>query len=97
MTADDALVAVMATMDAAAMPYMIAVSQLPTGLAFERQGAFEGVAGTIRQVITVAQSPFVCELFELGDDPHDRARFARRASVQVMARRRCPSSIKRQP
>ncbi len=44
------------------------------------------MTGTIRHVITLAGSPFVCELFELSDDPHDRARFARRVSARVLTR-----------
>ena len=52
----------------------------------ERQGAFEAVTGTIRYLVALAGSPFVCELFELSDDPHDRARFARRLSARVLGR-----------
>lgn len=59
-------------------------THLPSGLVLERQGAFEGVTGTVRHVITLIGSPFVCELFELSDDPHDRARFARRVSARVL-------------
>ena len=117
MTSDEALVTVMAALDAAAVPYMIVGSlasnfhgiprstrdadfvvefrtgslqrlgsHLPSGLVLERQGAFEGVTGTVRHVITLVGSPFVCELFELSDDPHDRSRFARRVSTRVVTR-----------
>lgn len=117
MTPDEAVVTVLAALDAAAIPYMIvgslasnfhgiprstrdadfvvqlsrdSLQQLDThlagGLALERQGAFEGVTGTTRHLITLAGSPFVCELFELSDDPHDRARFARRVQARVFAR-----------
>ena len=34
----------------------------------------------------MAGSPFVCELFELSDDPHDQSRFARRVSARVLTR-----------
>ena len=61
-------------------------AELPAGLLLERQGAFEAVTGTIRYLVTLAGSPFVCELFELSDDPHDRARFARRLSARVLGR-----------
>src|SRR4029077_9592046 len=61
-------------------------THLPRELVLERQGAFEGVTGTVRHVITLVGSPFVCELFELSDDPHDRARFARRVSARVLTR-----------
>jgi hypothetical protein len=57
---------------------------LPQGLTLDRQGAFEGVTGTLRQLITLADSVFVCELFQLSDDPHDVERFARRQAAQVL-------------
>jgi len=55
-------------------------------LVLERQGAFEAVTGTVRHLISLAGSPFVCELFELSDDPHDRARFARRVAARLLTR-----------
>ena len=61
-------------------------AHLTSGLVLERQGAFEGVTGTTRHLVTLAGSPFVCELFELSDDPHDRARFDRRVSARVLTR-----------
>ena len=117
MTPDEAVVSVLAALDAAAIPHMLVGSmasnfhgiprstrdadlvvqlaagglqrlaaELPAGLLLERQGAFEAVTGTIRYLVTLAGSPFVCELFELSDDPHDRARFARRLSARVLGR-----------
>lgn len=117
MTPDEAVVAVLAALDAAAISYMLVGSmasnfhgiprstrdadlvvqlaagglqrlaaELPAGLLLERQGAFEAVTGTIRYLVALAGSPFVCELFELSDDPHDRARFARRLSARVLGR-----------
>lgn len=117
MTPDEAVVSVLAALDAAAIPYMLVGSmasnfhgiprstrdadlvvqldagglqrlaaELPAGLLLERQGAFEAVTGTIRYLVTLAASPFVCELFDLSDDPHDRARFARRLSARVLGR-----------
>ena len=117
MTPDEAVVSVLAALDAAAIPYMLVGSmasnfhgiprstrdadlvvqlaagglqrlaaELPAGLLLERQGAFEAVTGTISYLVTLAGSPFVCELFELSDDPHDRARFARRLSARVLGR-----------
>ena len=56
-------------------------ARLPAGLILERQGAFEAVTGTMRYLIVLAESPFVCELFVLSDDAHDRERFARRQAV----------------
>jgi hypothetical protein len=40
----------------------------------------------MRYVITLQHSPFVCELFICGDDPHDIARFQRRQPVRVLDR-----------
>lgn len=58
-------------------------ASLPYGLTLERQGAFEAVTGTTRYLIVLAGSPFVCELFVLSDDAHDRERFARRQPARV--------------
>jgi hypothetical protein len=113
-TPDDAVVAVFAALDAAAIPYMLVGSlasnfhgiprstrdadfvvelsanslsrlgaHLPSGLTLEPQGAFEAVTGTMRYLIVLAASPFVCELFVLSDDDHDRERFARRQSARI--------------
>ena len=115
MTPDEAVVSVLAALDAAAVPYMLVGSlasnfhgiprstrdadfvvqlspdglqrlaaHLPPGLLLERQAAFEAVTGTVRHLITLVGSPFVCELFELSDDPHDLSRFARRLSARVL-------------
>jgi len=115
-TTDAAVVAVLAALDAAAIPYMIVGSlasnfhgiprstrdadfvvqlasdslqrleqELPNGLTLERQGAFEAVTGTLRYLVVVADSPFVCEMFVLSDDAHDLERFARRQPVTMLA------------
>ena len=117
MTPDEAVLAVLDALDAAAIPYMIVGSlasnfhgvprstrdadfvvqlspdslqrlgaSLASGLVLERQAAFEAVTGTLRHLVVLRGSPFVCELFELSDDPHDRARFDRRVSAQVLTR-----------
>jgi hypothetical protein len=116
-TPDEAIVAVLAALDAAAIPYMIVGSlasnfhgipratrdadfvvrlshddldrleqHLAPGLRLDRQGAFEGVTGTLRHLIALSDSVFVCELFQLSDDPHDVERFARRRAAQVLGR-----------
>ena len=59
---------------------------LPGKLHLDPQAAFETVAGTTRYLVTLRKSPFVCELFMCGDDPHDAARFARRRRVRVLDR-----------
>lgn len=115
MTPDDAVVAVLAALERAAVPYMLVgslasnfhgvprstrdadividlapgalerlVGALDPRLSLVPQPAFETVTGTLRHLIQVAGTPFVCELFTLGDDPHDRARFARRLRVHVL-------------
>lgn len=61
-------------------------SALPAGLHLEPQAAFETVTGTTRYLVTLRHSPFVCELFVCGDDPHDTARFDRRERVHVLNR-----------
>jgi hypothetical protein len=116
-TADDAVVAVLDALAAAAIPYMLVGSlasnvhgiprstrdadivvelppgsldrltgALPSDLTLQPQAAFEGVTGTTRHLITLAGSPFVCELFVRSDDPHDRARFERRHAVRILGR-----------
>jgi hypothetical protein len=120
---DEAVVAVFAALDAAAIPYMLVGSlasnfhgiprstrdadfvielspdslrrleaRLPSGLLLERQGAFEAVTGTMPYLIVLAGSPFVCELFVLSDDAHDRERFARRQSARVLSHAACVAS-----
>lgn len=115
MTPDEAVVAVLAALDAAAVPYMIVGSlasnfhgipratrdadfvvrfehqhldrlaqHLATGLRLDRQGGFESVTGTVRHLITLTGSVFVCELFQLSEDPHDLERFARRQAAEVL-------------
>ena len=59
---------------------------LPEGLHLAPQAAFETVTGTTRYLVTLRQSPFVCELFVCGDDPHDAARFGRRERVRALGR-----------
>lgn len=59
---------------------------LPEALHLDQQAAFEAVTGTTRYLVTLRRSPFVCELFVCGDDPHDVARFERRQRVRVLER-----------
>jgi hypothetical protein len=61
-------------------------SHLAAGLTLQPQGAFETVTGTMRYLIELDGSAFVCELFLLSDDAHDRERFARRATVRAFGR-----------
>ena len=59
---------------------------LPKGLTLQPQGAFETVTGTMRYLVTLGGSPFVCELFARSDEPHDLERFARRQRARVLGR-----------
>ena len=117
MNAEEAVVAILEALDAAAVQYMIVGSlasnfhgiprstrdadvvvelgvsdldrlaaALPSGLTLAGQGAFEAVTGTTRYVIHLADSPFICELFGLGDDSHDRARVRPRMRVDFFSR-----------
>jgi hypothetical protein len=116
-TADEGVVAVLAALEAAGIPYMIVGSlasnfhgiprstqdadfvveldpeslqrlsaALPIGLSLGLQGAFEAVTGSIRYLIEMAGSSFVCELFVRSDDAHDQERFRRRERVHVLGR-----------
>lgn len=58
---------------------------LAPGLTLEQQGAFEAVTGTVRYLIVLADSPFICELFVLSDDAHDQERFGRREAATVLS------------
>src|SRR5262249_45099895 len=55
--------------------------RLGPGFQLDPQMSFEGVTGTYRYTLHVAECPFTIELFLLGDDPHDRERFRRRRRV----------------
>jgi len=58
---------------------------LAPSLTLEQQGSPEAVTGTLRYLIVLADSPFVCELLVLSDDAHDRERFTRREAATVLA------------
>ena len=53
---------------------------------FDPQMGFETVTMTRKHVAEVEGSEFQIELFQLGDDPHDRERFHRRHEVQSRGR-----------
>lgn len=61
-------------------------ARLPAGYKLDPQIQFEGVTGTTRNVISIAGSQFVIELFRLGSDPHDQERFRRRRVIQFEGR-----------
>jgi hypothetical protein len=66
---------------------------LPASLRLHPQGSFEVVTGTMRYLIELSESPFVCELFALSDDAHDRERFRRRQQVRVLGREASVASV----
>ena len=47
----------------------------------DEQMAFETNAGTLKNVLSHAESSFTVELFYLGTDPHDQGRFRRRRTI----------------
>lgn len=55
---------------------------LGSGCAVDPQMMTEGFTGTVRNVITFVPTGFPVEMFRLGEDPHDRERFARRRQQQ---------------
>ena len=46
-------------------------------LTLQPRAAIEGVTGTVRHLVTLSGSPFVCERFALSDDAHDQAPIGR--------------------
>jgi hypothetical protein len=62
------------------------VERLGPSFRFDPQMGFETITGTHRYVLRLIDSPFSVELFLLGDDAHDLARFARRRLVRALDR-----------
>jgi hypothetical protein len=52
----------------------------------DRQVQFEGITGTLKNLIAIQDSHFVIELFRLGKDPHDQERFRRRVLTRILDR-----------
>lgn len=73
---------IVVAMDASTLDRLAAA--LVPQLRIQPQTSFETVTGTIRHIIEVQDSPFIIELFGCSDDPHDRARLARRQRVRVL-------------
>ncbi|MFM8275168.1 MAG: hypothetical protein ACKODX_22945 [Gemmata sp.] len=57
--------------------------RLGSDFALDPQMMVEGFTGTVRNVITFMPTGFQIEVFRLGEDPHDRERFARRCQQPV--------------
>lgn len=60
--------------------------ELGTDFQVDPQMSFETVTATSRYIVKVRGSRFKIELFLLGDDPHDQARFARRRREPFLGR-----------
>ena len=61
-------------------------ARLPDAFKVDPQVGFEMVTGTWRQIIQVPEIPFMIELFELSEDPHDQSRFSRRRRLTLLSR-----------
>jgi hypothetical protein len=68
-------------------PISTLVAEIGADFAFDPQMSFETVTGTMRYRLQHRDTAFVIELFLLSDDPHDRARFARRIAGDTGGRR----------
>lgn len=62
------------------------LAQLRRVFRIEPQMSFETVTGTMRYIVDSLKTGFKIELFLLSNEPHDRARFDRRARVSVEGR-----------
>ncbi len=60
--------------------------ELGADFELDAQMSFDTVTATSRYVLAVRGSRFKIELFLLSNDPHDRARFARRRPVSYLGR-----------
>lgn len=49
----------------------------------DRQASFETLTGNTRYVVRLPSTPFVFELFVLGDDPFQHERFRRRVTLSI--------------
>jgi hypothetical protein len=63
-----------------------AISKWRPGVHFDPQIGFESVTATKKIVLRAEEHAFEVEIFELGDDEHDKARFLRRVQVKTMGR-----------
>ena len=56
---------------------------LPPNLKLDPQLEFEGITGTIRNIVRFSNSQFVAEIFRIGNDPHNMVGFQRRVAIIV--------------
>lgn len=60
---------------------------------FDPQLSFESVTATRKIVLRTVEHNFEVELFQLSDDEHDQARFARRIQVETLGRKTWVASL----
>lgn len=60
---------------------------------FDPQIVFESITATRKIVLRTIEHDFEVELFQLGDDEHDLARFARRVQVKTLERKAWLASL----
>lgn len=65
------------------VPINAIMRRLGSSFHIDPQMRFETVTGTTMYRMTIADSAFKVELFQLSDDPHDQARFARRVAIPL--------------
>ena len=64
-------------------PLRRVVESLGDGFSIDAQVSFETITGNARYVIRLPATPFVVELFVLGDDPFQQERFGRRVAIAI--------------
>lgn len=64
-------------------PLTRVVASLGEGFSLDAQVSFETITGNARYVIRLPGTPFVVELFVLGDDPFQQERFRRRVAIAI--------------
>ncbi len=64
-------------------PLLEVENKLPTVFEFDPQITFETITGNLRHIVHIKGTPFVIELFELQDEPFQKARFQRRKELYV--------------
>jgi len=64
-------------------PLTRVAESLGDGFSIDAQVSFETITGNARYVIRLPATPFVVELFVLGDDAFQRERFGRRVAIAI--------------
>jgi hypothetical protein len=69
------------------------ISRATTSIKFDPQLSFESVTATRKIVLRTREHNFEVELFQLSEDAHDKARFARRVQVETLDRKAWVASL----